>query len=403
MKPGKRIVALLLTVLLMSALTACETKPDTPQDSHLDWVYVPEAANLGAVSENGYYYRHNGLLKYADFATGKSTVLCTKPGCKHEYDPLGVDICDADMTLLSSVFCFGDDTLYYLGRENLLCSRDATGGSMKELGTVAKELIDDGKSVEVWIRAVCNGYLYYSGVIEERKQDPSGGITTTASGYCIGRFNVAQRKDEILVLLEDVEYSENITLYAARENGVIYLYEEGIGPAEDWEDVDVMKRYEALQKMPIHIKHLNLATGETTTILTAKHGDVSSISNIENGKLIYRKNLQDGNSTFEVHSYDLVAGKDTVVFTDVAPLSLGKGYWQCTKWLDAKTAQRHIYDANTGKVLSYELKDNFGVVNQSEHGLVVLNSITGVFSFLSHDSLADGLQDTDLKYLYSNS
>ena len=54
----KKITALLLALLLVSALTACETKPGTPQDNHLDWVYVPETAEMGAVSENGYYYRH---------------------------------------------------------------------------------------------------------------------------------------------------------------------------------------------------------------------------------------------------------------------------------------------------------------------------------------------------------
>ena len=400
MKPGKRIITLLLTVLLMSALTACETKPGTPQDNHLDWVYVPETAEMGAVSENGYYYRHNGFLNYADFATGKSAVLCAKPGCKHEYDPLEVDICDADMTLLSSTFCFADDTLYYLGRENLLCSRDATGGSMKELGTVAKELIDDGKSVQVWIRAVCNGYLYYSGVIEERKQNSSGGNTYTTEGYCIGRFNVAQRKDEILVILEDVGSSENITLYAARENGVIYLYEEGIGPAEDWEDVDMMNRLEAQKKMPVHIKHLDLTTGETTVLLTTTYSECKSILDLENGKIIYNK--PSNGDECKISSYDLNTGKvETVYEGEFSSSYFGQGYWLRTKWLDAQTAERHIYDMNTGKTLPYELKGNFGVVNKSEYGLVVLNPITGVFSFLSYDSLADGLQEADLKYLYA--
>ena len=58
---------------------------------------------------------------------------------------------------------------------------------------------------------------------------------------------------------------------------------------------------------------------------------------------------------------------------------------------------------NTGKTLPYELKGNFEVMNKSEYGLVVLNSITGVFSYLSYDSLADGLQEADLKYLYAMS
>ena len=404
MKLGKRIVALLLVVMLMSALTACDTKPDTPQDSHLDWVYVIKTRNDGAVTKDGYYYSDGGILTYADFATGKSIVLCAKPGCTHEGESDGNNPCDAEMPFWGDQILIENDTLYYRGDANILYSRDATGGSLKELGTMAKKLIEEGKSVHARPLALCNGYLYYEGDIKGTIEDPSGGTVGTAIGYCIGRFNVAQRKDEILMLLEDADadYGEGIGFCAARENGLLYLHYEGLGPVQDWENADANTLLEATQKVPVHIKHLNLTTGETTTILTVGSVDFGSVSSVENGKLYYTKNLRDGNSTFEVHSYDLVSGKDTVVFTDVAPLSLGKGYWQCAKWLDAQTAERHIYDANTGKVLPYELKDTLGIMNYSEYGLVVLNPITGVYSFISHDSLADGLQESDLKQLYGN-
>ena len=184
---------------------------------------------------------------------------------------------------------------------------------------------------------------------------------------------------------------------------MIYLYLEGLDPEQDWDKVDAKKRSEARKKMPVHIKYLNVATGETTTILTATYADVSYIGDVDNGKLYYRKSLNDGNYNGEIHSYDLVTGKDTVVYTDVSPSSLGGGYWLSTKHIDAKTTEFRIYDLNTGKTVPYELKEHFWVKNRSEYGLVVLNYITDTYSFLSYDSLADGLQEEDLKFLYSNS
>jgi len=71
--------------------------------------------------------------------------------------------------------------------------------------------------------------------------------------------------------------------------------------------------------------------------------------------------------------------------------------------LDAQTAEYHIYDMNTGKTLPYELEGNFTVTNKSEYGLVMLDFVTGIRSYVSLESLADGLQESDLKFLYANS
>ena len=404
MKQGKRIAALLLALLLVFALAACEAKPDASQDNHLDWVYILGAGNQGsAVTKDGCYYIYMALLYYTDFATEKSTVLCTKAGCAHKADDED-NPCDADMPFNGRYMFFEDNTLYYLGDENVLCSRDATGGSLKEWGMLGKKFVEEGKGLFVYPLALCNGYLYYEAEIIE-KEDTDGGMSTTDTNTTyIGRYDIAKQKDEIVILLEDGGYYESIEPYAARENGLIYLYMEGLGPKQDWENVDAKKRLEARKKMPVHIKHLDLATGETTTILTAVYGDVSSVSSVGDGKLFYSKGLNDGVNTREVHSYDLVTGKDTVIFTDVSPASLGKGYWRCVKYLDytdPNSAQIHLYDMNTGKVIPYELEEDFSVISQSEYGLVVTNFRTGNYSYISYDSLADGLQESDLMFLYS--
>ena len=392
MKSAKKIIALLLFVVLLLSLAACK---ENVQNTHLDWVYIPSSAATGALTEDGYYYARSSILNYADLATGTSVVLCQKPGCKHELGLEGAAKCDAEVRVQFMIF--GNDTLYYVDRGTLY-SRNATGGDLKELGTLAKELVEDGISVDVSPKVVSNGYLYYGGTIKEIKQTASGGTSSTSAGTCFGRFNLALRKDELLV----VRYGDGIKVIAVRENGLLYKDQEALDPEINWKDMKAKEYTEALYKTTVQIGHLDLTTGETTVLLTTTYSECKAVLDLENGKIIYNKpsNGDEG----EIRSYDLNTGKVETVYKGEFSLShYGQGYWLGTKWLDAQTAERHIYDMNTGKTLPYELKGNFGVVNKSEYGLVVLNSITGVFSFLSYDSLADGLQEADLKYLYAMS
>ena len=391
MKMTRKIVALLLIGVLLLSLPACK---EEPKNTHLDWLYIPSSATMGTLSETGYYNSLNGVLTYSDIATGTSVVLCQKAGCKHEHGLEGNDRCDAELSTPWMVF--GNDTLYYVDR-NTLFSRNATGGEMRELGTLAKKLIEKGISVDVFPLAASNGYLYYEGTILESKQTASGGTSSTSSGSCIGRFNLAQRKDELLVVLEQAEYSEKVEVIAARENGILYLYQEGLDPEQDWTKVDAKKRLEAQKKMPVHIKHLNTATGETTVLFTTTYAECKTVHTLENGKIFYG----GGNGT---SSYDLNTEKSESFYKgEFSSSYYGKGYWQRKKLLDAQTAEYHIYDMNTGKTLPYELKGNFTVTNKSANGMVMMDFVTGIYSYVSFDSLADGLQESDLKPLYTNS
>ena len=390
----KKIASLLLIGVLLLSLPACK---EEPKNTHSDWVF--NSSSMGALTEDGYYYEQSGILNYADLATGTSVVLCQKPGCKHEYGLEEAAQCDAEV--LAQFMVFSNDTLYYVDRGTLY-SRNATGGELKELGTLAKELVEDGISVDVSPKAVSNGYLYYGGGIKEIKQTASGGTSSTSAGTCFGRFNLALRKDELLVVSESERYNEVTKVIAVRENGLLYKYQEGLDPEINWKDIKGKEYTEALYKTTVQIGHLDLTTGETTVLLTTTYSECKSVLALENGKIIYNK--PSNGIEHVISSYDLNTGKvETVYKGEFSSSYYGKGYWLRTKWLDAQTAERHIYDMNTGKTLPYELKGNFGVVNKSEYGLVVLSSITGVFSFLSYDSLADGLQEEDLKFLYANS
>ena len=401
MKSAKKIIALLLFVVLLLSLAACK---ENVQNTHLDWLYIPSSAATGALTENGYYYARSSILNYADLATGTSVVLCQKPGCKHELGLEGAAKCDAEVRVQFMIF--GNDTLYYVDRGTLY-SRNATGGDLKELGTLAKELVEDGISVDVSPKVVSNGYLYYGGTIKEIKQTASGGTSSTSAGSCFGRFNLALRKDELLVVSESERYDEGIRVIAVRENGLLYRYQEGLDPGQDWLETETKKRTEARNKMSVQIKHLDLTTGETTVLLTTTYSECKSVLDLENGKIIYNK--PSNGIEHVISSYDLNTGKvETVYKGEFSSSYYGKGYWLRTKWLDAqgKTAERHIYDMNTEKMLPFALSGNYYVVNKSDRGMVMyynnLSTHNGDY-YVSYESLADGLQESDLKFLYSNS
>ena len=402
----KKMTALLLALLLVFALTACDTKPDASKDSHLDWVSAL-GTNMGVLTEDGYYYSGNGVLSYIDIATGKSVVLCQKVGCKHQHGLEDEERCDAELDLNAKRMLFDNDTLYYADAFNTLWSRNATGGELRNLGMLAKKFAEEGKRVfNVGISAKCNGYLYYSGNISEIVEGGSDAFSSDVetTGYYIGRYNLDQRKEEILVHQEIVNYGQYIDLIAARETGILYLYQEGLDPEQNWEDLT--KRREAMKTMPVEIRYLDLTAGKTTTLLAGTYSEYQTIIAVENGKLFYSGNSLTNRG---IRSYDLATGKDTVFYDGEASSTYyGKGYWLRSKWLDGqgKTAEFHIYDANTGKTFPCELSGHFWAIARSAHGMVMLydnhSTISGYF-FLSYDSLADGLQEADLKFLYANS
>ena len=106
-----------------------------------------------------------------------------------------------------------------------------------------------------------------------------------------------------------------------------------------------------------------------------------------------------------MHNYNLTTGKDTVVHKGDTPYGYyGKGYCLQTKWQDAKTAEYRFINMNTGKALPFELSGHFATISRSAHGMVMYYNNHGTLDgnyFLSYDSLADGLQEADLKLLYN--
>ena len=399
----RKIVALLLIAVLLLSLPACKEEPQS--GTHLDWVFVM-GTNQGVLTEEGYYYSNeNSVLCYADIATGNSVVLCQKVGCKHVYGLEGKERCDAELDINASTLMFENDKLYYADHENTLWSRNATGAELTELGMLAKKFVEEQKSVHfVSLSAICNGYLYYCGNISETKVNGGGepGPNGNVVGQYISRYNLAQRKEEILVHLEMKNYAESIQPIAVRETGVLYLYQEGLDPQKDWEDAKA--KVEAMKTMLVEVRYLDLTTGKTTTLLSGTYSQYQTFIALENGKLYYAGNASTNRG---VRSYDLATGKDTVFYDgELSSTYYGNGYWLRSKWLDAQTAERHIYDTNTGKTSPCELNGNFYTLHQSTHGLVMYyndRSTRDGFYYISYASLADGLQEADLKFLYVNS
>ena len=139
-----------------------------------------------------------------------------------------------------------------------------------------------------------------------------------------------------------------------------------------------------------------------TVLYTTTYGECKSIHTVENGKIYYGGTYDGGYGTC---TYDLNTGKvETVYKGDFSSSYYGKSYWQRSKWLDAKTGEIQIYDMKTGNTLPIALSGNYWVINKSANGMVMYynnRSTHDGYYYISYESIADGLQESDLKLLYN--
>ena len=385
MKHANRIVVMLLVVFLVLALPACKEELAGEKDTHLDWTYVFENTTKGALSQNGYYYVDSIALKYIDFATRKTVVLCAKAGCSH-----GTQECDAFIRGLGSGMYYWNDTLYYTEGGSQVYSRNAAGGELKKVGVLAQKHVKDGKSVEINKIAVCEGYLYYVAELKGNRKEDTGTTVITTVGQCIGRLDLSTGKDEILVeLAKYSKDSEKLILCAVRENGIIYQQWEGVEKGLSQED-----KVEAVRNMSTTVNYYNTEMKETKTLFTKPLNDCVAVSMVADGKLYFR--TLDSQTAY---SYDLVAGTEELIHDKGKATQLGGGYLHCP---DPKASgDYYLYDLNTKAKLPNEVDVVPWIWNISDTGFVFNMTTTSTVYYVYHKDLSDGLQESDLIPLYS--
>ena len=211
----KKCIVFLWMLLLLCSLAACGADKPVDGENHLDWVWVRDYITTGAISESGYYYVENNILRYADFTVGANTVLCATAGCSHKDQS-----CDAYIpsTSIRQLLYWNEQIYYFDLFEPILYSRDATGLSLKKIATAASQYMEERKAIKIGSFVAAGGYLYYEVDISDKVVISEGVETTQLVMQSIGRINLTTGKDEI-VYEEKIENpaDEKLTLCAARE------------------------------------------------------------------------------------------------------------------------------------------------------------------------------------------
>ena len=390
-KPKLHIVFALSMILLIS-LSACgKEKPEM-----LDWAVARDHANHGALSEAGYYYVDNSFLCYADIAAEASTVLCTKAACGHNSDS-----CDAHMSGGANLaLYYWDEHVYYISvSEPTLYSRNATGMDLKKIGALATKYIEEHKGIAIGACTIADGYLYYEADISDKVIDKNGVKTTQLVMQSIGRINLSTGKDEVLAEENIDKTSEKLQLCAVKGKELLTFHWEGTDA--DRMDPDYIT---AIRSIPVTLHYRNTATGETKVVFQKTMEDCSEIIMVS-GENVYYKAMSTTNTENAgyIYSYNMSTGEDMLACGEYARWYLGGGYVQC----NYQVPEIYIFNINTSKRMPYELTGTGIVYNTSNKGFVLCLIPVGEEKkerrvyYVPHKALSDGLQETDLQYLYS--
>ena len=114
-------------------------------------------------SEEGYYFKKNGLLHYYDIVANKTVIVCSNPNCNHTDD----ENCNAGLYGCTDSIFHYKNNLYVIastGDKNNVCSLVLTkfledGSEREDLYSFVDWADSDGISYEAYIH---RGYLYYS-------------------------------------------------------------------------------------------------------------------------------------------------------------------------------------------------------------------------------------------------
>lgn len=97
-KKMKTTLFLFLICLMILSFYGCNQKDSTNKLSKQQWssdISYSFGSSQMALSENKIVYIENSILRIMDLDSEQSTVLCTYPDCKHEFDTQGNSTCEA--------------------------------------------------------------------------------------------------------------------------------------------------------------------------------------------------------------------------------------------------------------------------------------------------------------------
>ncbi len=387
MKTARNLFAIMLTLAALLSLTACAVQPQN-EDSDAEWVYTNANHFVKfALSEQFCYYLDPWVLHCVDLTTGQDVVLCSLPGCLHDGEG-----CDAylDTYDYNSMF-FANDHLYYIHhREGKLYRRSAIGTEEVAVGTLAKEAVEAGKSVEIDVIQCVGSTLYYTADVVS-PTDRNG----TQLGTLIGCMDLNSGKDTVLLEQEVPEgyAGAGLDLQAARDGELLLLCRDGFQGST--EDPDYREK---MRNSPVKLLRLNTANAEVTTVLEKLYKEMSKITSVWADKVYYY--AINGEDKAIVYAYDLKTGKEEKLDTAVISEWLGGPYVTLT-------GNKVPYNLQTGEFLPCELERRPVRHAGSDYGIVIDRYIMSAedpehkvdaveYCYIPFSAMADGIQLADL-------
>jgi len=395
MKNYKRIVAAVLTILTVLALTGCRENV-TAGDSKA-WIPVNDIQANGAFSDEGFYfgdlYRR---LRFADLNSGVSVVLCSKAGCTHEGSG-----CEA-RGVVNRLF-FANDQLYsfdFEGNEFVLSRQDKTGMGLMTVGTVGTQYLAKEKVVTLMSWAAAGNYMYYQvDVAGFRVDEESGGRVYSDELRYIGRMDLKTGTEEILVEEPLESFYEQLILIGVQDGAVLFAHHRASNVTkEDKNYTDI------LYNDPISLNVWTEADQKVTQLTEKKYKDFNNFDHISDGKLYF---LTFDEQYYSRKTYDLETGKVQKLYTCKGDRFLGGGYMLFS---DPEDNVWKVYHMGAKDPLPVELSVGIpNLIAASPTGAAVFTNQKneeGIQErkhfYIAHESLADGLQDSDLQLFHTD-
>ena len=399
---ARGVLVVLLALVMLCSFAGCQKEP-VPSAESMEWIWVSEYGSQGALSQTGYYYT-DGPLCYADFAAGANTTLCYVADCAHKRN------CDAIITASTDSMQFWQDRLYFIRLDfsgMSLYSRNNIGTGELKVCSLGSKYMEESAALRIEGNcAIVNGFYYYCGAVTESVPDGNGGTTTKENRAFIGCVNLKTGKEEIIFEEEYDKNLENLMICAVREDGVLFAHREGTEVNRD--DPDYVKK---TRQMPMTLMQWSRGTGETTVIFSKPYLECSSIKCVTGGKVYYLAlRTEENNMDYHYYSYNLDTGKEEFV-GEGARWFMGGGY---SAQMDRETGKYRLVNLLTGEELPNNINLAGALRCKSDLGFVITKSIfedpnatTGSVSaleyyYIAYESLADGAQESDLVYLYTD-
>ena len=392
MKRISRIWVLALSALMLFYLFGCSEKIESSPWERI--LYTKLGENAHAFSNEGYYYMNNdGFLCFLDLKNGGNVILCSKTACLHNKEPDVFKRRECEAMIGAKNMFFWDNGLYYLDLDMYgyqLYRRAADGTAEEHIMTLGENYIGKDTSISILSLALAEGILYYQADISEENNIGQNETIGEWSYNVICRVDLRSRKETEIVHEED----NTLNMCAARNDAVLYTSCENIDSTDP-------NYAEKLKSVKVRLEQWNLQTGNSDILWEAAREELYQFVGFFNGMLFYT------DMDAALWSYELETGKIAAAGPEHTVKVLNDRYLISYR----EPRIRDIYDIQKGTFIENAFSDtSLDVQDMGKLGFIMKRTnrdandknINAIYSFVAFDSLADGLQKTDVLDFYTN-